>query len=132
VDAFYRNTVERAQQLGETRTILGRRRRFPELAGARGQNRRHIERMVVNTTVQGSAADIVKLAMLGVHRRFSTGLPSAHLVLSVHDELLVECPPELAEAVEMVLRDEMEGACKLEVPLSIETGRGGNWLAAGH
>lgn len=132
VDSFYRNTVDRAEHLGETRTILGRRRRFPELAGARGQNRRHIERMVVNTTVQGSAADIVKLAMLGVHRRLSADLPQAHLVLSVHDELLVECPPALAEAGERVLREEMEGAFHLEVPLSVETGKGVDWLAAGH
>lgn len=132
VDGFYRNTVDRAEQDGETRTILGRRRRFPELTGARGQNRKHIERMVVNTTVQGSAADIVKLAMLGVHRRLSTVLPGVHLVLSVHDELLVECPPELADAGVKVLREEMEGAFHLEVPLSVETGRGGDWLAAGH
>ncbi|MFO7626754.1 MAG: DNA polymerase I [Candidatus Fermentibacteraceae bacterium] len=132
VDAFYRNTVDRAEQQGETRTVLGRRRRFPELAGARGQNRKHMERMVVNTTVQGSAADIVKLAMLGVHRRLSADLPRAHLVLSVHDELLVECPPELSDAGERVLREEMEGAFPLEVPLSIETGKGGDWLAAGH
>jgi DNA polymerase-1 len=132
VDAFYRNTVEMAEQLGETRTILGRRRRFPGLSGARGQNRRHFERMVVNTTVQGSAADIVKLAMLGVHRRLSTELPQAHLVLSVHDELLVECPPALADAGERVLREEMEGAFHLEVPLSVETGKGVDWLAAGH
>lgn len=132
VDYFYRSTVDRAVQNGETRTILGRRRRFPELAGARGQNRRHIERMVVNTTVQGSAADIVKLAMLGVHRRLSAELPEAHLVLSVHDELLVECPPGHADKCESILRGEMEGALHLEVPLSVETGRGGDWLAAGH
>lgn len=132
VDSFYRNTVDAAEQHGETRTILGRRRSFPELARARGQNRKHIERMVVNTTVQGSAADIVKLAMLGVHRRLSAELPQAHLVLSVHDELLVECPPASADRCERVLREEMEGALHLDVPLSVETGRGGDWLAAGH
>jgi DNA polymerase-1 len=132
VDAFYRNTVDIAEQQGETRTILGRRRRFPEMAGARGQNRKHMERMVVNTTVQGSAADMVKLAMLGVHRRLSAELPDAHLVLSVHDELLVECPPSFADAGERILREEMESAFHLEVPLSVETGKGGDWLSAGH
>ena len=132
VEGFFRRTVERAGQSGETRTLLGRRRSFPELASARGQNRKHMERMVVNTTVQGSAADIVKLAMLSVHRRLAAELPEAHLVLQVHDELVVESTPGAADAAGRILAAEMERAFPLEVPLSVETGRGENWLEAGH
>lgn len=132
VEEFYRSTVRNAEQTRETRTLLGRRRSFSDLAGARGQNRKHIERMAVNTTVQGSAADIVKLAMLGVHRRLAGEFPGAFLVLQVHDELVVESPPDLADTVEKVMVEEMEGAFPLDVPLRVETGRGANWLAAGH
>jgi DNA polymerase-1 len=132
VDDFYRRTVRTAEQQGETRTILGRRRNFSELAGAKGQNRKHMERMAVNTTVQGSAADIVKLAMIRVHRRLARELDTAFLVLQVHDELVLECPVELADTGEQILREEMESAFPLEVPLSVETGRGEDWLSAGH
>lgn len=132
VETFYRKTVAEAGRTGETRTILGRRRDFRGLSGARGQNRKQLERMAVNTTVQGSAADIVKAAMLGVHRSLLAELPRARLVLQVHDELVVECPPDLAEAGKALLRREMEGAIPLEVPLSVETGAGSDWLSAGH
>lgn len=132
VETFYRKTVAEAETTGETRTILGRRRDFRGLSGARGQNRKQLERMAVNTTVQGSAADIVKAAMLGVHRRLRKELPPARLVLQVHDELVVECPPELLERAEALLRKEMESALPLEVPLSVETGAGSDWLSAGH
>jgi DNA polymerase-1 len=132
VETFYRRTVAEAERTGETRTILGRRRDFRGLSGARGQNRKQLERMAVNTTVQGSAADIVKAAMLGVHRRLREELPPARLVLQVHDELVVECPPELLERGEALLRKEMESALPLEVPLEVETGAGSDWLSAGH
>lgn len=132
VEAFYRKTVQEASEKGETRTILGRRRGFPGLARAKGQNRKHLERMAVNTTVQGSAADIVKLAMIRVHERLARELPEAGMVIQVHDELVIESPENLAEHCERILREEMEGAFDLEAPLSVETGTGDNWLSAGH
>jgi len=132
IDIFYRRTVADTEATGETRTILGRKREFPELAGAKGSNRRSIERMVVNTTVQGSAADIVKLAMLGVHRRLEEELPEAALVLQVHDELLAVSPEERSSDTTKILIEEMEGACPLDVPLKVETGTGANWLDALH
>lgn len=132
IDIFYRRTVADTEATGETRTILGRKREFPELAGAKGSTRRSIERMVVNTTVQGSAADIVKLAMLKVHRRLDEELPEAALVLQVHDELLAVSPEERNSDTMKILIEEMEGACSLDVPLKVETGTGVNWLDALH
>jgi DNA polymerase-1 len=132
IDIFYRKTVADAEATAETRTILGRKREFPELAGAKGSTRRSIERMVVNTTVQGSAADIVKLAMLGVHKRLMDDLPEAALVLSVHDELVVVSPDNRSSEAAKILIEEMEGACPLDVPLRVETGTGINWLDALH
>jgi len=132
VDAFYRRTVSDAESTAETRTILGRKRDFPDLAASRGNVRRSIERMVVNTTVQGSAADIVKLAMLKVHERLLKELPDSGLVLQVHDELLISCTEEDSEKASAILKEEMETAFELAVPLRVESGKGRNWLEAAH
>jgi DNA polymerase-1 len=133
VDAFFRRSVDDAAATGETRTLLGRRRLFPDLSTAKGNLRKGMERMVVNTTVQGSGADIVKLAMLAVSRRLSTELPEAGLALQVHDELVVTAPEHSAPQVRTILEEEMEKAFPLEVPLKADSGIGGNWLdAAAH
>lgn len=132
VDAFYQRTVSDAESTAETRTILGRKRDFPDLAGSKGNVRRSIERMVVNTTVQGSAADIVKLAMLKVHERLRNELPDSGLVLQVHDELLISCAEEDSEQASAILKEEMETAFELVVPLKVESGEGRNWLEASH
>jgi DNA polymerase-1 len=132
VEAFFRKTVADAEASGETRTILGRRRDFGGLAGAGGSNRRSMERMVVNTTVQGSAADIMKLAMIAVHRRLAEELPCAGLVLQVHDELLLAVPEDRAEEAREIMAGEMERAADLAVPLEVETGIGHDWLEAQH
>jgi DNA polymerase-1 len=91
-----------------------------------------MERMVVNTTVQGSAADIMKLAMIAVHRRLRQELPEAGLVLQVHDELLMAVNGDLAGRAAELMVEEMEGALDLEVPLEVETGTGRDWLEAQH
>jgi DNA polymerase-1 len=91
-----------------------------------------MERAAVNSRVQGSAADIIKLAMIRVSERLERELPGASLVLQVHDELVLTCPGELSESGEMILKNEMEAAMELSVPLTVETGTGENWLAAGH
>ncbi len=132
VESYFRDTVAGAEAAGETRTMLGRRRGFSGLADSGGSNRRAMERMVVNTTVQGSAADIMKLAMIAVHRRLAEELPEAGLVLQVHDELLLSVRADLAEAAAAIMVEEMEGAVELKVPLEVETGTGRDWMEAQH
>lgn len=132
VREFYNRTVEAAVEKGEVRTILGRKRPFGEIAGAKGNTRKQMERAAVNSKVQGSAADIIKLAMIRVSQRLQRELPEASLVLQVHDELVLTCPGEHSDAGEIILKKEMEAAMELSVPLTVETGMGKNWLAAGH
>ncbi len=130
IDAYFRSCVAETESLGETRTILGRRRLFRNLASARGNARKSMERMAVNTTVQGSAADLMKLAMIAAAERLGNEVPEAGLVLQVHDEMVASCPPGRAEDVAGILRESMEGAYGLEVPLRVETGWGADWLEA--
>ncbi len=132
VEEFYRRCFAEAEAAGETRTLLGRRRLFPDLASAKGSARRSLERMVMNTTIQGSAADTMKLAMIRAHSRIARDMPEAGLVLQVHDELVAACPSGLAGELTEMLRSEMESAACLEVPLLVECGSGSNWLEAGH
>ncbi|MBN2586145.1 MAG: DNA polymerase I [Candidatus Fermentibacteraceae bacterium] len=131
VESYFRQCVEYAEKHGETRTILGRKREFKGMAKAKGAIRSSMERMAVNTTIQGSAADIIKLAMLRVHGRLAE-MADAGLVLQVHDELVATAPAEMAEDVAEIIRTEMASAFSLEVPLVVDTGIGENWLEAQH
>jgi DNA polymerase-1 len=130
VESFFRKCVRDAESTGETRTMLGRRRSFRELASARGSIRKSLERMAVNTTVQGSAADLMKLGMLGAFDLLRRKAPAAGLVLQVHDELVASCPPEDAPEVSKLLEESMEGAFELAVPIRVDTGYGSDWLEA--
>ncbi len=130
IDSFLRACISAAESTGETRTILGRRRSFAGLAAAKGTARKAMERMAVNTTVQGSAADLMKLAMLRAAKRLADEVPGSGLVLQVHDEMVASCPGDLAGRVSQILKESMEGAMDLEVPLRAETGWGSDWLAA--
>ena len=132
VREFYEKTVSQAEKSGEVRTVLGRKRSFAEMSGARGNGRKQMERAAVNSRVQGSAADIIKLAMIRVSDTLKRELPGASLVLQVHDELVLTCPGDQAEKAAEILKGEMESAIELQVPLTVETGTGENWLAAGH
>jgi DNA polymerase-1 len=132
VRQFYEKTVVEAERNSEVRTILGRKRLFPGMKEARGSTRKQMERAAVNSAVQGSAADIIKLAMIKVDEHLSRELPDAGLVLQVHDELVLSCPEGQKGIAERVLREEMQGAFELEIPLTVETGAGANWLEAGH
>ncbi len=132
IDAFLRRCISEAEATGETRTLTGRRRLFGEFAAARGTQRKALERMVVNTTVQGSAADIVKLAMLKVAGALEAELEGAGLVLQVHDELVATVPRSLAGRAVQIMRESMEMEGLLQVPLKVGTGVGANWLEAGH
>ncbi len=135
VKAYIDRVHEEVEETGEVRTLFGRLRRFEELAkdGASRLNRMQREqllRQAVNTTVQGSAADIVKRAMLSLDRRLGEEGFAASLLLQVHDELVLEAPVEELSALETLLREVMEGAAELVVPLTVDVHSGINWAAA--
>ncbi len=127
---YLRGVVDVARQDGYTSTILGRRRYLPDLASDNGQRRGMAERMALNAPIQGSAADIVKIAMLRVHGRLRS--LRSRMLLQVHDELVVEVAAGEREAVEALLREEMTGAWAMDVPLEVSVGAGTDWDAAGH
>jgi DNA polymerase-1 len=130
VRAFRENVVERAQLDGYVKTLMGRRRAIPELRSANPNTRRLGERLAVNTVIQGTAADIIKVAMVRCHRALGETEMKTRLVLQIHDELLFEGPPgEMDEAVELVRR-EMCAAYQLDPPLEVDVGVGRDWLDA--
>src|SRR5690606_19940926 len=129
---YLNSVVRQATKDGYTATIFGRRRYLPDLASTNRQRREMAERMALNAPIQGSAADLIKRAMLAVDARLRDQGLSSRQVLQVHDELVVEVAPGEREAVEAILRDEMSGAAKLSVPLDVNVGIGANWRTAGH
>jgi DNA polymerase I len=130
VQSFIEKTIASAIEEGHVKTLFGRIRPIPELRSRQYQTRSQGERLAVNTVIQGTAADILKVAMVGCHRRLNEAGMSTRLVLTVHDELLFECPEdELEQACEIVKR-EMESACELDPPLVVDLGIGKNWLEA--
>src|SRR5699024_2339355 len=117
VRRFMDDAVARGKLLGYSTTMFGRRRPLPELSSSNYNTRSFGERAAMNTPVQGTAADIIKLAMVRVHERLKELNLRARLILQVHDELIVETPPEELDAVAQVLKTCMEGAAQLSVPL---------------
>jgi DNA polymerase-1 len=124
---FIDSTVDFAREKGYVETVLGRRRYLPNITSSNPPLRSASERMAVNTPVQGSAADIIKLAMLRVHDRIEKAGLEGGMVIQVHDDILIDCP--LAEKDEMsrILEEEMGGAYELDVPLKVDMSSGGNW-----
>ena len=122
--------VERAREQGYVETLFHRRRDLPELKSSNFNLRSFGERVALNMPIQGTAADIMKLAMVAVHRRLKAELPAARLVLQVHDELIVECPETEAERAAALLKEEMERVVTLSVPLTADAHWGKNWLEA--
>ncbi len=129
---YLAGVVEEARATGYTATILGRRRYLPDLTSDNRQRRQMAERMALNAPIQGSAADIIKLAMLGVQRELDDRGLRSRLLLQVHDELVVEVAPGEREAAEEVLRTKMGAAYALDVPLDVSVGAGETWHDAGH
>ncbi|MEI7703891.1 MAG: DNA polymerase I [Deltaproteobacteria bacterium] len=123
-------TVASARETGEVRTLWGRRRELPEIRARNPGLRQAAERMAVNTPIQGTAADIVKIAMLRVDRVLREERLATRMILQVHDELLLEAPMAEAERAESLLRLAMEGAAELRVPLDVEVGRARSWAEA--
>jgi len=127
IKEFLEKAVAFGEEHGYVETLLKRRRYLPDLKARNKQVRAMAERMAINTPVQGGAADLVKLAMVKLHRRLANdGLP-AKLVLQVHDELVVEAAPEAAEHVAEVVTEVMENVWQLSVPLKVDVGVGDNW-----
>jgi DNA polymerase-1 len=130
VRTFLDHTLEEGRRRGFVATVLGRRRYLAELTSPHGGERSNAERAAINAPIQGSAADIVKLAMVKVHHALMGSYPSARLLLQVHDELLFECPEQEAEAVSEVVRVTMETCFPLRVPLQVSVGCGRTWFDA--
>jgi DNA polymerase-1 len=129
---YLSRVVERARQDGYTETILGRRRYLPDLNSDNRQRREMAERMALNAPIQGSAADIIKVAMLNVDRALRAAQLNSRMLLQVHDELVFEIANGERADVEELVRCEMAGAYPLKAPLDVSVGVGLNWDAAGH
>jgi DNA polymerase I len=130
VQDFIARTIEEAARDGYVTSLLGRRRPVPEIRAQSRQTRSLGERLAVNFVMQGSNADIIKVAMIRIHRRLRDEGRSAHLVLQVHDELLLEAPEAEVAAVKELVRDEMCGAYPLDPPLAVDVGAGPDWNEA--
>ena len=130
VRAFLDRQVELAREQGYVETLFGRRRYIPDIRDRNFNIRAFAERTSQNTPLQGSAADLIKRAMIAVHRRLGSERLEARLLLQVHDELVLEAPPGEVERVVALVREEMEGAAELDVPLVVGIGTGKNWLDA--
>ncbi len=123
-------TIAQAKEKGYVSTLFGRRRALPELHASNFNLRSFGERVARNMPIQGTAADIIKLAMIRVHSRLARELPQARLLLQVHDELIVECPEALGDRAAAILKEEMEQVADFPVPLVAEAGIGHSWADA--
>ncbi|OLO66170.1 DNA polymerase I [Actinomyces oris] len=132
VHDYLESVVEQARRDGYTETMFGRRRYLPDLTSDNRQRREMAERAALNAPIQGSAADIVKKAMIDVDSALSEQALASRILLQIHDELLIEIAPGEAEAVEALLKEQMGGAAELSVPLDVAVGRGRTWREAAH
>ena len=132
IQDYLKSVVEEAREKGYTETILGRRRYLPDLSSDNRQRREVAERMALNAPIQGSAADIIKVAMLNVARVLRSDNFESRLLLQVHDELIFEIAPGEQERLSEVVRREMENAVALSLPLSVNIGIGASWDLAAH
>jgi DNA polymerase-1 len=130
VKSFLDRCVVEAKQKGYVETLFKRRRYIPELKERNFNIRAFGERVAANAPIQGSAADLIKIAMIRVHAALATEKLAARMLLQVHDELVFELPPEEEGALKALVKREMEGAATLDVPLLVEMGLGTDWVAA--
>ncbi|MDO5399843.1 MAG: DNA polymerase I [Eubacteriales bacterium] len=130
VRAYMKKVVEDARETGYTKTLYGRRRYIPELKSSNFNVRSGAERIALNTPIQGTAADLIKLAMIRVENALNAQFPQAQLLLQVHDELIVECPEAIAPQVGALISREMENVASLKVPLTAEAKFGKSWYDA--
>ena len=125
-----KQVVADAREKGFTETMYGRKRWIPELKSTNFNIRQGAERIALNTPIQGTAADLIKLAMIRVDRALAEKYPQAKLLLQVHDELIVECPEKMAAEVSALVSREMEHVALLSVPLTAEAKSGRSWYEA--
>ena len=130
VREYMKNIVEQAKKDGYVATLYGRRRALPELKSSNFATRSFGERVALNMPIQGTAADVIKLAMVNVHRRLKSEGLRSRLILQVHDELIAECPADEAERVRELIKQEMESAADFSVTLTAQAGAGQSWAQA--
>ena len=130
VKDFMDNTIAEARECGYTLTMFNRRRYLPDLKSDNRQVRESAERIAINSPIQGSAADLIKIAMIRLSRNLKKIKLNSKMILQVHDELLFECPIQEKKEIESLVCKEMEGACTLSVPLVVDIGWGKNWNEA--
>ena len=130
VKVYMENTVSEARKNGYTLTLFNRRRYLPDLNSKNRQVREGAERVAINSPIQGTAADLIKVAMIQLSHQIRDMKLQSKMILQVHDELVFECPVEEKTKMESLVKNEMEGACKLSVPLVVDMGWGKNWNEA--
>ena len=130
VQNFIRETIEEARRKGYVTTLLNRRRYLPEIRSDNRRMREFAERTAVNTPIQGTAADLIKVAMIHIHNRLIKEELKSMMIMQVHDELVFEVPESEIERMKQLVREEMEGAIELTVPIKVDLGIGANWLEA--
>lgn len=130
VNEFMESTVENAVKTGIVKTMFGRKRRIPELASSNKVLQAAGKRIAMNTPVQGTAADLIKIAMINVYRRLKAEKLNADLILQVHDELIIESDISCAERCAKILKEEMMNVYNMKVPLLVDVNQGGNWYDA--
>jgi DNA polymerase-1 len=132
VHDYLAGIVDEARKCGFTETIMGRRRYLPDLTSDNRQRREMAERMALNAPIQGSAADIIKMAMVAVDRAMSAEALASRMVLQFHDELVFEVMPGEGERLAELVRREMQGVYRLRVPLEVSMATGRSWAEAQH
>lgn len=130
VNEYIFNTIAKARKEGYVSTLLGRRRYLPEITSRNQTVRQNAERQAINMPIQGTAADMIKLAMINIHRAFRERKLAAKMILQVHDELVFEVPEKEVDVVSEIVRKEMKNALPLDVPVEVDIGFGANWLEA--
>ena len=130
VRAYMKQVVDDARETGFTQTLYGRKRYIPELKSSNFNIRQGAERIALNSPIQGTAADLIKLAMIRVEEALNEKYPDAELLLQVHDELIVECPEQIAPQVCELVSSVMQGVAQLAVPLTAEAKYGKSWYDA--
>jgi DNA polymerase-1 len=130
VREFINETIEKTREKGCSLTLFGRKRPIPEISSRNANQRSQAERIAVNTPIQGTAADIIKIAMINLKKRFTSEAAGARIILQVHDELLVECGEGEVENSISLVRTGMEKAVTLDVPLKVDISSGRNWAEA--
>ena len=127
IKIFMDQSIAKARERGYTETIMNRKRFLPDINSKNKQVKQAAERIAINSPIQGSAADLIKVAMINLSRQMKKRKLQSKMILQVHDELLFECPPGEKEEMQALVKKEMEGVYKFSGPLIVDMGWGDNW-----